>query len=227
MKAEDFQRSYGNVAEQSYMRQVYQWMAAGLVLTGFMAYWGASNLTLLRALAGGGFLVLMLVELGLVFWLTASIMKISAQAAVTGFLVYSALNGLSMCFIFAVYTGASIASTFFIAASTFAAVSLFGWTVKGDLTSVRGFLFMGLIGVLIASAVNIFLKSTPLDWIISYVGLAVFIGLTAYDTQQLKYIHQSGSGSTSQLAILGALRLYLDFINMFMLLLRLFGRRRD
>jgi uncharacterized protein len=216
-----------SVAEQTFIQQVYQWMGAGLALTGALAMWAANTEWVLRGLLGGGFLVLMLVELGIVFWLSASILKISAQTAVAGFLVYSALNGISLCYIFLIYTGASIASTFFITAGTFAAVSLFGWTTKSDLTSVRGFLVMGLIGVLIASLVNIFLKSTALDWVISYAGLAVFIGLTAYDTQRLKEIHQSGSGSTGQMAILGALKLYLDFINMFLFLLRIFGRRRD
>lgn len=218
---------YEAVAEQTFMRQVYQWMAAGLLITGFMAQWAAGSEAVLHFLLRGGFLILMLAELGLVVWLSMAILKISAQAAVTGFLIYSALNGVSMCYIFAVYTGASIAMTFFITAATFAGVSVFGWTTQSDLSSTRGFLFMGLIGVLVATLVNIFLKSPALDWIISYAGVAVFIGLTAYDTQQLKAIHQNGSGSTGQMAVIGALKLYLDFINMFLFLLRLFGRRRD
>ncbi len=218
---------YEAVAEQTFMRQVYQWMAAGLLLTGFVAQWAAGTEWVLRSMLGGGFLVLMLVELGIVIWLSASILKISAQAATAGFLVYSALNGLSLCYIFLVYTGASIATTFFITAGTFAAVSVFGWVTKSDLTSLRGYLIMGLFGVLIATLVNIFLKSTALDLFLSYAGVAVFIGLTAYDTQQLKQIHQNGSGATGQIAIMGALKLYLDFINMFLFLLRLFGRRRD
>lgn len=223
----DMNRYGSSVAEQTFIQQVYQWMAAGLALTGILAMWAANTEWVLRGLLGGGFLVLMLVELGIVIWLSASILKISAQAATAGFLVYSALNGVSLCYIFLVYTGASIATTFFITAGTFAAVSVFGWVTKSDLTSLRGFLFMALIGVLIASVVNIFLKSTALDWIVSYAGVALFIGLTAYDTQQLKYIHQQGSGATGQMAIMGALKLYLDFINMFLFLLRIFGRRRD
>jgi uncharacterized protein len=222
----DMNKRYETVTEQSYMQQVYQWMGAGLALTAALAFWAASTPGILRALAGGGFLVLALVELGIVFWLSASIMKISAQTAIAGFLVYSALNGVTMSFIFAAYTGASIASTFFIAAGTFAAVSIFGWVTKTDLTSLRGFLFAALIGFLIASIVNLFMRSTMFELVLTYAGLAVFIGLTAYDTQQLKAIHRNGSGATGQLAILGALRLYLDFINMFLLLLRLFGRRR-
>ncbi len=211
---------------QTFIQRVYQWMAIGLTLTGFTAYGTASNMALMRALSGGGFLVLMLVELGLVFWLSASIMKISMQAAAIGFLVYSVLNGLTLSFIFLAYTGASIANTFFIAAASFAGVSLFGWATKTDLSSLRGYLFMGLIGMIIASFVNMFFHNPVFEWILSYVGLAVFIGLTAADTQRLKAIHQSGDGALGQVAILGALQLYLDFINMFLFLLRLFGRRR-
>ncbi len=213
-------------AEQSFMQRVYQWMATGLALTGAIAAWIGGNPALVQALAGGWFFVFIIVELGIVFWLSSQIMRISAQTAITGFLVYSALNGVTLSFIFLVYSGASIASTFFITAGTFAAVSLYGWTTKADLTSMGSFLFMGLIGVIIASVVNLFFRSPALYWIITYIGLAVFIGLTAYDTQRLKQIHHSAQGSSQQLAVLGALKLYLDFINMFLLLLRIFGRRR-
>ena len=169
----------------------------------------------------------MLVELGLVIWLSSQILKISAATAITGFLVYSGLNGLTLSFIFIVYTQASIATTFFVTAGTFAAVSTYGWVTKSDLTSVGSFLFMGLIGVIIGSLVNLFFQSPVLYWLVTYAGLAVFIGLTAYDTQRLKLMHQEGGASaTEQLAVLGALRLYLDFINMFLFLLRIFGRRR-
>ena len=227
MNQHDMDSPYSSSAQvQTFIQRVYQWMAMGLALTGFTAYWAASNRALMRGLAGGGFLVLMIAELGLVFWLSSQILKISVRAAMTGFLVYSFLNGLTLSFIFLAYTGASIANTFFIAAASFAGVSLFGWTTKTDLTSMRGYLFMGLIGVIIASLVNLFFRNPVFDWILSYIGLAVFIGLTAYDTQRLKAIHQSGAGALEQVAILGALQLYLDFINMFLLLLRLFGRRR-
>lgn len=219
--------SYAGEVQQSFIQRVYQWMAAGLALSGFVAFWASGHLGLMKALAGGGFFVLMLVELGLVFWLSASVTKISAQAAVLGFMVYSLLNGLTLSFIFLVYTGASIAATFFIAAASFAGVSLFGWATQTDLTSIRGFLFMGLLGVILGSVANLFFHSSAFDWLLTYAGLGVFIGLTAYDTQEIKRIQQSGSGSMEGLAILGALRLYLDFINMFLLLLRLFGRRRS
>ncbi len=218
----------GAVTLQSFMHRVYQWMAMGLAITGVVALWAASNMSVIKFLAGGGAIVLMLVEIGIVIWLSASIMKISPRTAVTGFLVYSAVNGLTLSFIFLAYTGTSIATTFFITAGTFAGVSMFGWVTKSDLTSLGSYLMMGVIGVLIASVVNIFLKSPMLYWIISYAGLAVFIGLTAYDTQRLKQIHENGAGDKGeQLAVIGALKLYLDFINLFLFLLRLFGRRRD
>ncbi len=211
---------------QGYMQRVYQWMAAGLALTGFIAFWASGNMPLMRALHGGLFLVLGLVELGVVFWLSSQALKLSPAAATVGFLVYSGLNGLTMSYIFLVYTQASIASTFFIAAGSFAAVSLFGWVTKTDMTSLGGFLFMALIGFVIASLVNLFFQAPVFYWILTYAGLAIFIGLTAYDTQKLKQIHLHVGGASEQLAILGALTLYLDFINMFLLLLRLFGRRR-
>jgi len=212
-------------AQQTFLQRVYQWMAIGLTLTGAIAYTVSGNMGLMRSLAGGGFLILMLVELGIVFWLSSQALKLSPQAAVTGFLVYSGLNGLTMAYIFLVYTGASIASTFLITAGTFASVSFYGYATKTDLSSMRGFLFMGLIGILIASLVNIFMKSPALYWIISYAGVAIFMGLTAYDTQKLKAMQERG-GATEQHAVLGALMLYLDFINMFIFLLRIFGRRR-
>ena len=208
------------------MQRVYQWMAAGLAITGVIALLASQNLGIIRALSGGGFLILAIAEIGLVFWLSSQIMKLSAQTAMMAFLIYAGLNGLTLSFIFLAYTGASIASTFFMTAGTFAAVSVFGWVTKTDLSSMGSFLFMALIGVIIASVVNFFFRSPALYWIISYVGLAVFIGLTAYDTQRLKQIHQSAAGSIEQMAILGALQLYLDFINMFLMLLRIFGRRR-
>lgn len=211
--------------QQTFLQRVYQWMAIGLALTGAISYMVSGNMGLMRSLAGGGFIVLMLVELGLVWWLSAKVLTLTPSTAVTGFLVYSALNGVTLSYIFLVYTGASIAMTFFITAGTFASVSIYGYTTKSDLSSMRSFLFMGLIGVLIASLVNIFLKSPMLYWMISYFGVAVFMGLTAYDTQKLKAMQERG-GASEQHAVLGALMLYLDFINMFIFLLRIFGRRR-
>jgi len=208
------------------MQRVYQWMAIGLALTALMAFVTVQNMALMRFLVKGGIWVIAIVELGLVIWLSASIQKISAQAAILGFLIYSALNGLFLSTIFLVYTMASISSTFFITAMTFGGVSLYGWMTKQDLTSVGSFCGMALWGVIIASVVNMFFRAPVFDWIVSYAGVAVFIGLTAYDTQKLKMIHRQVANAPEQMAIIGALALYLDFINMFLFLLRLFGRRR-
>lgn len=210
----------------NFMQRVYQWMAMGLALTGLLAFWTASNAGVLRFVLSGGGLLLALVEIGIVIWLSRSIRTISASTAVLGFLVFSALNGLTTSWIFLRYTQASIASTFFITAMTFAGVSVYGWVTRQDLTSVGSFCFMALIGVIVASLVNFFFRSPVFYWIISYCGVAVFIGLTAYDTQRLKAVHQSMANAPEQLAIVGALMLYLDFINMFLFLLQLFGRRR-
>ncbi len=210
----------------NFMQRVYQWMAMGLALTGLAAFVTLGNASLLRFLLHGGMWILFIAEFILVIWLTRSIQKISAQAATIGFLAYSVLNGVTMSSIFLVYTSVSISTTFFITAMTFAGVSVYGWVTRQDLTSVGSFCFMALIGVIVASIVNWFFKSPVLYWIISYCGVAVFIGLTAYDTQRLKAIHQNMPNAPEQLAIVGALMLYLDFINMFLFLLQLFGRRR-
>jgi len=210
----------------NFMQRVYQWMAMGLALTGVLAFWTASNVEVLRFTLSGGGLLLALVEIGIVIWLSRSIGKISVSTAVAGFLVFSALNGLTMSWIFIRYAQASIASTFFITAMTFAGVSIYGWVTRQDLSSVGSFCFMGLIGVIIASIANWFFQSPMFNWIVSYIGVAVFIGLTAYDTQRLKMIHRSMGNAPEQLAIIGALMLYLDFINMFLFLLQIFGRRR-
>ena len=208
------------------MQRVYQWMAMGLALTGLAAFITIGNASLLRFLLHGGMWVFFIAEFGLVIWLTRSLQKISVQAATIGFLTYSVLNGITLSGIFLVYTSVSITSTFFITAMTFAGVSVYGWVTKQDLTSVGSFCFMALIGVIVASIVNLFFHSPVFYWIVSYCGVAVFIGLTAYDTQRLKAIHQSMANAPEQLAIVGALMLYLDFINMFLFLLQIFGRRR-
>jgi FtsH-binding integral membrane protein len=166
----------------------------------------------------------------LVFSLSARVNRMEASTATALFLLYAALNGATLSFIFLVYARASIASTFFICAATFVACSIFGWSTKRDLTSMGGFLFMGLIGIIIASLVNMFLKSTGMYMIISYIGVLVFVGLTAYDTQKLKHMAMAQpagleAGVVRKGAILGALSLYLDFINLFLMLLRILGNR--
>ena len=219
--------SYSQEATFStFMQRVYQWMAMGLALTGLISFLTLQSMGLLKFLVHGGLWVFFLAELGIVFWLSARIQKISAQAAALGFFVYATLNGITISTLLLVYTAASISLTFFITAMTFAGVSLYGWATQQDLTSVGSFCFMALIGLIIATVVNMFFYSTMTNLIISYFGVAIFIGLTAYDTQRLKMIHRTMSDAPEQLAIFGALMLYLDFINMFLFLIRIFGRRR-
>jgi FtsH-binding integral membrane protein len=207
-------------------------MAIGLALTGFVAFYVASNPTLLNFIFRNQILFfgLIIAELGLVFWISARIQNMQASTATAPFVLYSALNGATLSFIFILYTRASIASTFFVCAATFVACSIYGWTTKRDLTSLGGFLMMGLIGIIIASLVNIFFRSPAMHMIISYIGVLVFVGLTAYDTQNLKAMAASqpadvGASAIRKGAILGALKLYLDFINLFLMLLRILGNR--
>jgi FtsH-binding integral membrane protein len=212
---------------RAYMLRVYNYMAIGVALTGVVAM-------LTYQLAGPALLqsplmwVFMLAPLALVFFISARINTLSAEAARLLFFVYAALVGLSLSTIFFVYTEASITRVFFISAATFGALSLWGYTTKRDLSGFGTFLFMGVIGIVIASLVNLFLRSSGLDWIISVVGVGVFAGLTAYDTQRIKemYDRSDDAVSTGRKAVLGALSLYLDFINLFMMLLRLAGSRR-
>ena len=171
----------------------------------------------------------LILELLLVVYLTSAIRRLSQTAAIAVFLIYSLINGLTLSVLFLVYTSASISTTFFVTAGTFAAMSFYGYTTKRDLTSIGNVAFMALIGIIIASVVNFFLKSEMMYWIITYLGVAVFVGLTAYDTQKLKRIGSEGfttEESMEKMSILGALTLYLDFINMFLFLLRILGDRK-
>lgn len=220
------------VRVNDFIRSVYNWMAIGLALTGFVAFYVASNPTLLNLVFRNQILFFGLIigELAMVFWISARIQRMRASTATALFVLYSALNGVTLSFIFIIYTRASIASTFFVCAATFVACSIYGWTTKRDLTSLGGFLMMGLIGIIIASLVNIFIRSSAMHMIISYIGVLVFVGLTAYDTQNLKAMAVSqpadvGAGVIRKGAILGALKLYLDFINLFLMLLRILGNR--
>jgi uncharacterized protein len=220
----------------AFMRRVYNWMAGGLALTALMAFWAQGTPAVVNALfnpATGGptmlFWVLCIAELGLVFGLSGMVHKMSASTAGILFAVYSALNGLTISFIFLIYTSSSLVSTFFVCAGTFAVVSVWAYTTKKDLTGWGSFLFMGLIGIIIASIVNMFLASSAIYWIISYVGVGIFVGLTAYDTQQLKLMALSNDMDeevAAKVSIIGALKLYLDFINLFLLLLRVMGGRK-
>ncbi len=217
----------------SFVRSVYNWMEIGLALTGFVAYYVASSPTMQRIIFGNPivFYGLIIGQLVMVFTLSARVSKMQASTATGIFVLYAALNGATLSAIFLAYTQSSIASTFFVCAGTFVAASVYGWTTKKDLTSFGSFLFMGLIGIIIASVVNLFLKSSGMTMIISYIGVLLFTGLTVYDTQRLKNMALTqpaglDAGVVRKGAIIGALSLYLDFINLFLMLLRIMGDRR-
>jgi len=240
---------------RAYMLRVYNYMLAGLALTGITS-WVTYTLAVTNdaaqaahlsngaaaALPGGLYLtsfgvtlfsgplmwILMLASLGLVFFLSFRISRMSLATARTTFLGYSALIGVTFASIFVVYTYASIAQVFFITAATFGAMSLWGYTTRSDLTGFGSFLFMGLIGIVIASLVNLFFHSAMVTFVVSIIGVIVFTGLTAYDTQSIKEMYVAGDDGTvaGRKAIFGALRLYLDFINLFLMILRLMGNRR-
>ena len=215
-----------------FVRSVYNWMAIGLALTGFVAFYVANSESMMRLIFGNKiiFFGLIIGELALVFTISARVQKIKASTATALFVLYAALNGATLSVIFLIYTRTSITSTFFICAATFITCSIYGMTTKRDLTSLGGFMAMGLIGIIIASVVNMFIGSYGIHMIISYIGVIVFVGLTAYDTQKLKTMALSqpaglDAGVVRKGAILGALSLYLDFINLFLMLLRILGNR--
>lgn len=212
------------------MRKVYLWMTLALAITGFTAYYVAHSETLLMAIFTNQivFWMLIIAELGLVIGLSAAINRLSLTMATLMFVLYSVVNGVTMSFIFLAYTASSITNVFLITAGTFAAMALFGYFTKTDLTSLGKYLMMGLIGVIIATIVNIFTKSSGLTIILNYLGVLVFVGLTAYDAQKIKQMlltAPDASEDSQKIALLGALSLYLDFINLFIYLLRLFGKR--
>lgn len=211
------------------MAGVYGWMSLGLFVTAILALATASSEEAVKLIFGTRFLfyALLIGEFGLVWYLSSRIMTMTAGMAKGGFLAYAALNGVTLSVIFSVYTNDSIASVFFITAGMFGATSLYGYATKRDLTGFGSFLFMGLIGIVIASVVNMFMRNEMVNWVVSIIGVFVFAGLAAYDTQKVKAI-MSGvdEGRAGNAAILGALTLYLDFVNLFLMLLRLFGRRR-
>jgi len=238
MSRSEAELAHVDVGLRQHMLKVYNYMASGLTLTGIVAYAAGNSpavMNLLYAQGPSGQLaptilawIAMLAPIGMVFFLAARIHALRASTAQTMFWVYSALMGLSLANVFLVFTGASIARVFFITAATFAGMSLYGYTTKRDLSRFGSFLFMGLIGVLIASVVNIFLASSALHFVVSVVGVLVFVGLTAYDTQEIKsiYLDSDDTEVSGKKAIMGALKLYLDFINIFVMLLQLFGERR-
>jgi FtsH-binding integral membrane protein len=214
---------------RQYMVRVYSYMAAGLAISGLVAYLAATT-GFYQQIAGTPLIwIVMLAPLGMVLLLGFGINRMSIGGAFVAFWIFAALLGLSLAGIFLVFTGASIARVFFISAATFAAMSLYGYTTGRDLSRFGAFLFMGLIGIVIAGLVNIFVGSNALQFAISVIGVIVFTGLTAYDTQRIKqvYLASDPAEMTTKKAILGALTLYLDFINLFVMLLQLTGQRRD
>jgi len=230
---------------RAYMLKVYNYMASGILITGFISlilfqFSGGYNIqvtsTGIAGTNGFGDLiyksplmwVLMLAPLGVVFYMSFGIRKMSAAKAQTTFWIFAALMGASLSSIFLIYTGASITRVFFITSATFGAMSIYGYTTKRDLTKLGSFLMMGLFGIIIASIVNMFMKSTMMYYVISILGVLIFVGLTAYDTQKIKnmYLASDSGEMMGKKAVMGALTLYLDFINLFIMLLRLFGQRR-
>ncbi|WP_300725066.1 Bax inhibitor-1/YccA family protein [uncultured Bacteroides sp.] len=233
METNDVVKSYAAKAAQvSLFRSVYIWMTLALVITGFVAMYVAKSTELVYTLAQNSLMFwgLLIAEIGIVWYLSARIFHMSFTKATILFIVYSILNGVTLSFIFMVYTAASIASTFFITAGTFAVMAFFGYVTKKDLSKLGSILFMALIGLIIASLVNIFLHNSMMDLIISYIGVLIFVGLTAYDTQKIKRLLSSDdieiNETTQKIALMGAMTLYLDFINLFLYLLRILGDRK-
>lgn len=232
METSNLSSIYSKTAQRALFRNVYVWMTMALAITGLVAMYMAKSLTLLQMILGSSFGMwgLLIAEIGLVWYLSARIRQISFTTATVLFIIYSILNGATLSVIFLVYTASSIASTFFITAGTFAATGIYGYVTKKDLSSLGSLCIMGVIGLIIATVVNIFLASDALTMVISYIGVALFVGLTAYDTQKIKRLLLSNdmevNEETQKIALLGALTLYLDFINLFLYLLRILGDRK-
>jgi FtsH-binding integral membrane protein len=219
-------------ASTIFLAKVFNWMAIGLGLTGVVAFFTASSGLAMQIVASPLFIILILAELGMVFYLSARVDKMQAATATGLFVGYAVVNGLTLSTIFLRYTGSSITGTFFITAGMFGAMAVYGLVTKRDLSGFGSFLFMGLFGIIIASLVNMFMQSSAMSWVISMAGVLVFTGLTAYDVQRIKTMGEQGimtqgDEMIKKGAIMGALALYLDFINLFIMLLRFFGGSRD
>ena len=217
--------------KNTFLSRVYGWMALALVISGVTAFLAATNETIIRLTIGNGFgfLILAVAELALVWWLTASIHKISSGAAFFAFILYSVLNGVTLSSVFLVYKIESIFMVFFISAGMFAAMAVYGTVTKSSLSSFGKYFAMALVGIIIASLVNFLLRSPMLDWFLSIITVVLFTGLTAYDAQKMLAVSNNASDDEvfKKASVIGALELYLDFINIFLAMLRLFGRRRD
>ncbi|MBU0986428.1 MAG: Bax inhibitor-1/YccA family protein [Proteobacteria bacterium] len=232
MQTVPVQRPQVQVQVNEFIRSVYNWMAIGLGVTGLVAFFVTNSEAMMRLIFGNQlvFFGLIIGELALVFSISARVHKMQASTATFLFVLYAALNGATLSAIFLVYTKSSITSTFFVCAATFISASIYGMATQRDLTSMGQFMFMGLIGIVIASVVNLFMRSSGVSLIVSYIGVIVFVGLTAYDTQKLRTMAltqpEDVDGATVRKGtILGALTLYLDFINLFLMLLRIMGNR--
>jgi len=228
-----YQPALSAVRENALMRTVFNWMAAGLAVSGLTAYFTANSPFLLNLIFGNSFMMFVLIigELGMVFAISKGVNTMQVSTASTLFLLFSFVNGLTLSAVLLAYTYESIATTFLVTAGTFGATSLYGYVTKKDLTSMGGLLMMALIGLIIASVVNIFMASSTLGWIITYAGILIFVGLTAYDTQKIKKLGLSltpaDGDQYGRISIVGALMLYLDFVNLFLLMLRILGGRRN
>lgn len=222
----------GDILAQGFMTKVYLWMTFGLLMTAGVSYYASTSQQLLYLLFGRGmvpFIVLAVVEIGIVIYLSAKIMTLNPTTASVLFFTYAALNGLTLAPIFLVYTDEAIYSAFLTSSLMFGAMSVYGTVTKRDLTGWGSFLMMGVIGLIIAGLINMFVLSAKADLVISIMGVIIFTGLTAYDTQKLRRMANEladDDGLRSNFAVLGALSLYLDFVNMFLYLLRIFGRRK-
>ncbi len=234
MDALTLQRAQVQVRVNAFVRSVYNWMAIGLGLTGLSAFYVANSPEIQSVIFGSGivFFGLIIGQLALVFTISSRIYRMQASTATALFILYSLLNGTTLSAIFLAYARSTITNAFFVCAATFVACSVYGYTTRRDLTSFGGFLMMGLFGIVIASLVNLFFQSNAVSMVVSYIGVLVFIGLTAYDTQAIKNMALTqpadiDAGAVRKGAILGALKLYLDFINLFLMLLRIFGSNRE
>lgn len=233
METNNLTRNLAEKTAQSVLfRNVYTWMTLALVITGAVAMYMAKSMTLLSMIMQNSLLFwgILIAELGVVWYLSARIHRISFTSATLLFILYSILNGATLSMIFLIYTMSSIATTFFVTAGTFGVMALFGYVTKKDLTRLGSLCFMGIIGIIIASLVNIFLQNSMMEMIISYIGVLLFVGLTAYDSQKIKrLLMQDGveiNETTQKIALLGTMTLYLDFINLFLYLLRILGDRK-
>ena len=233
METNNLTRNLAEKTAQSVLfRNVYTWMTLALVITGAVAMYMAKSMTLLSMIMQNSLLFwgILIAELGVVWYLSARIHRISFTSATLLFILYSILNGATLSMIFLIYTMSSIATTFFVTAGTFGVMALFGYVTKKDLTRLGSLCFMEIIGIIIASLVNIFLQNSMMEMIISYIGVLLFVGLTAYDSQKIKrLLMQDGveiNETTQKIALLGAMTLYLDFINLFLYLLRILGDRK-